>query len=194
VVEDYGGTLPSDPGELRRLPGVGPYTAAAVASIGFGFPVPAIDTNVARVVRRAVLGRDDATRAEVETTAGRWLDHRDPGGWNQAVMDLGREICRPIPRCDVCPLARSCAFRRTGAPLAPVHRRQPAFEGSSRQLRGVIVRVLRDRGSATVGALSVAAGRSAEEVARAVVRLAADGVVRAGPAAVAGSPRGRVRL
>jgi A/G-specific adenine glycosylase len=194
VVEDHGGTLPSDLGELRRLPGIGPYTAAAVASIGFGVPVPAIDTNAGRVVRRAVLGRDDARGAEVEATAGRWLDRRDPGGWNQAVMDLGREVCRPVPRCTVCPLARSCAFRRAGAPLAPQRRRQPAFEGSSRQLRGAIVRILRDRGSAMLGALAGATGRPLEEVVLAVERLAADGVVRPGPAAVAGSPRGRVRL
>jgi A/G-specific adenine glycosylase len=194
VVEDHGGRLPADPAELRGLRGVGPYTAAAVASIGFGVPVPAIDTNVTRVVRRAVLGRDDASGAEVEAAAGRWLDRGDPGGWNQALMDLGREVCRPVPRCDACPLARSCAFRRAGGPPAPNRRPQPAFEGSTRQLRGDIVRVLRDRDSTTLGALAMTTGRPLGEVALTVNRLAADGVVRPGPAAVAGSPRGRVRL
>jgi A/G-specific adenine glycosylase len=194
IVREHGGRVPADPDALRRLPGVGPYTAAAVASIAFGVAVPAVDTNVARVVGRFMLGRDGAGRAEIRRAAGRWLDRRSPGDWNQAVMDLGREVGRPAPRCGACPLARSCAFRRAGARPWPASRRQPAFEGSARQLRGAVVRLLREDGPATAARLSAATGRSPDEVRAAVQGLAADGVVRADRRALSGAGRGVVRL
>jgi A/G-specific adenine glycosylase len=188
------GRLPAEPESLRRLPGVGPYTAAAVASIAFGVPVPAVDTNGDRVVRRFVLGRDDAGGREVDRAAEVWLDRRDPGGWNQAVMDLGREICRPAPRCVQCPLARGCAFRRSGAPTPPRRPRQPRFEGSTRQLRGAVVRTLREREQMSLGTLAMVTGRPRADVASVVRDLADEGLVHAGPAALRGNARGRVRL
>jgi A/G-specific adenine glycosylase len=194
VLVERGGRLPAEPTALRRLPGIGPYTAAAVASIAFDVPVPAVDTNGDRVVRRFVLGRDDADRSEIHGAAEAWLDRRDPGGWNQAVMDLGREICRPVPRCQVCPLARTCAFRRDGATTAPQRARQSRFEGSSRQLRGAVVRTLRDREQMTLGTLAMVTGRPQADVASVVRDLAVEGLVRAGPAALRGDARGRVRL
>jgi A/G-specific adenine glycosylase len=122
IVREHHGVVPADPEALARLPGIGPYTAAAVAAIAWGAAVPAIDTNVRRVVARAVLGMDgvDATRPAVREAASAWMEVPEPGAWNQAVMDLGREICRPDPRCDRCPLERSCAFRT--ARRSPVHR------------------------------------------------------------------------
>jgi A/G-specific adenine glycosylase len=195
VVREHGGRVPSDPDVLCGLPGIGPYTAAAVASMAFGIPVAAIDTNVSRVVRRAVLGRDDAPPADIAGSASDWLDAGDPGGWNQALMDLGREVCRPAPRCDACPLSRTCAFRRSRAPVAPpASPRQPAFDGSSRQLRGAIVRALRDRGSASLARLSRDTGRPLGSVADAVAAMSAEGILRAGPAALRGEPGGRARL
>lgn len=194
VVIERDGRLPHDPDALRRLPGVGPYTAAAVASIAFGVPVPAVDTNGDRVVRRFVLGRDDAGGREVDRAAEAWLDRRDPGGWNQAVMDLGRVICRPTPRCEQCPLARGCAFRRSGATTSPRRPRQSRFEGSSRQLRGAIVRTLRDREQTTLGTLAMVTGRPGADVASVLRDLADEGLVHAGPAALRGDARGRVRL
>jgi A/G-specific adenine glycosylase len=194
MVVEQDGRLPAEPDALRRLPGVGPYTAAAVASIAFGVPVTAVDTNGDRVVRRFVLGRDHAGRSEIHRAAEAWLDRCDPGGWNQAVMDLGREICRPLPRCERCPLAHDCVFRMNGATTAPRRSRQPRFEGSSRQLRGTVVRVLLEREQMTLGALASVTGRPGAEVATAVRGLAAEGLVRAGPAALRGDTRGRVRL
>jgi A/G-specific adenine glycosylase len=194
VLRDHGGRVPSDLTHLRRLSGVGPYTAAAVASIAFGASVPAIDTNVARVVSRVRLGRDAAHPSEVRATAERWLDRRDPGAWNQAVMDLGREVCRPVPRCGACPLAAACRFRANGAVPQRGARRQSPYPGSFRQLRGAVVRTLRGRGSASISALVRELGEPVERVHSAVESLAADGLVRAGPAALAGRPRGRVRL
>jgi A/G-specific adenine glycosylase len=201
VVRDHGGAIPADPMSLRRLPGVGPYTAAAVASIAYGTAIPAVDTNVRRVVARAAMGRapETVSSAAVATQAARWIDSRDPGGWNQAVMDLGREVCRPVPRCDACPLAPGCVWRsRRGNRRAtqPLPRRQapPPFEGSTRQLRGRIVRHLGSREWASLSALSQATDRPLAEVAAAVRSLASDGLVHAGPAALQERPGGRVRL
>lgn len=197
LAAEHGGRVPKEPESLARLPGVGPYTAAAVASLAHGAAVAAVDTNVRRVVSRALLGIDapDAAPRRVDEAAAAWLDPREPGAWNQAVMDLGREVCRPVPRCPGCPLARACLFRRRGGTPAPRGaRRQAVFQGSSRQLRGAVVRVLRDRPSATLAALARDTGRPPERVARAVGTLAAEGIIGAGPAALAGRSRGRVSL
>jgi A/G-specific adenine glycosylase len=205
VVAEHDGRIPRSRESLRRLPGVGPYTAAAVASLAFGEPVVAVDTNVRRVVARAVLGVDgpEASPAEVGEAAQRWIHRRDPGGFNQALMDLGREVCRPVPRCGVCPLSGPCRFRRarrpvanasTRAPALAASRRAPPFQGSSRQVRGKVVEALRGRRWATLAGLAREAGVPWSRVAPAVRALAAEGIVRAGPAARAGRPRGRVAL
>lgn len=196
IVRDHGGVVPARPEQLRRLPGVGPYTAAAASSIAYGERVPAVDTNVRRVVARALLDRnpDGVSPARVEGAAAKWLAREDPGSWNQAVMDLGREICRPVPRCDVCPLADRCRFGPRKLRAATRSRPEAPFEGSSRQLRGRIVAALRDRPQASLRALSEMVGTSLPRVARAVVALDSEGLVEAGPAALSGMPRGRVRL
>jgi A/G-specific adenine glycosylase len=196
IVAEHDGRVPSDPATLRTLRGVGPYTAAAVASIAFGAPVVAVDTNLRRVLARAALGveADDVPRRRVLELAESWLDPRDPGAWNQAVMDLGREVCRPRPRCDRCPLARSCRFLATGAVPRRAKRRQGPFEGSSRQVRGAIVRGLRERSPTTMAALAARIGFEPARVAEAVRDLHREGMVVAGAGALAASPSGRVRL
>ncbi len=196
IERDHEGRVPSEPAELRTLPGVGPYTAAAVASVAFGAPVPAVDTNVRRIVARVRLGveADDVPASRVRESAEAWLDRRDPGGWNQALMDLGREICRPRPRCDECPLAGGCRFRAAGSTPRPARTRQGPFEGSTRQVRGAVVAVLRDRASATPGAIADRTGFGLERVLDAIRELARDGVVAAGAGALEGRARGRVRL
>ena len=196
VVREHGGRFPREIDALDRLPGVGPYTAAAVASLAFGEPVAAVDTNVRRVVARVHLGDEghEVATAEIASLAGSWVDRRDPGSWNQAVMDLGREVCRPRPRCEVCPLARVCRFRSVGGVPRPSPRRQGPFEGSTRQVRGAVVRSLRDERSATLGRLVRLTGFDLARVAVAVSALAFDGVIEAGRAALDGRPSGRVRL
>jgi A/G-specific adenine glycosylase len=196
IVRRHGGRIPSDLVALQALPGVGPYTAAAVVSIAFGLPAPAVDVNVRRVVARAVLGMDAgaADPGRVQQAATLWLDPKDPGRWNEALMDLGRTTCRPEPVCGRCPLRASCRFRASGAATEPPVRRQSRFEGSFRQVRGALIRELRLRPEASVGALARATGQPVERVAGAVATLATDGLVDAGPAALAGRRRGRVRL
>ena len=179
IVRDHGGRIPRDPATLRELPGVGPYTAAAVASLGFGEPVAAIDTNVRRVVARVHLGVDghEAPAKELWALADAWLDLDDPTAWNQAVMDLGREVCRPTPRCDACPLARMCRFRLAGSVAARGHPRQGPFEGSTRQVRGAVVRALRSHPALTRTRLADETGFAPERIDAAVGTLTTDGLV-----------------
>ena len=185
IVRDHRGHVPRDEATLRALPGVGPYTAGAVASIAFGARVPALDVNVRRVVARAVCGAeaDGVAAADLREAASGFLDPADPGAWNQALMDLGREVCRPVPRCDICPLAQGCRARAAGRLGAPPPRRQAPFAGSSRQVRGRIVGTLRERTSATEEELVLTVGDSAPRVAAAVYGLVRDGILeRAGQA------------
>jgi A/G-specific adenine glycosylase len=195
IVRDHRSRVPSDPEELRRLPGVGPYTAAAVAALAYGKAVPAVDANVRRITARAELAAEphEISTARVQEVAAAWLDRRDPGAWNQALMDLGREVCRPAPRCWLCPLRDGCRFRASGrSPESPPPRQKP-FGGSFRQLRGQVLDVLRER-PATLGSLSSAASQPLARVAAAVSALDRDGLVRAGPGALRGRSRGRVAL
>jgi A/G-specific adenine glycosylase len=197
IVRDHDGRVPADPEVLRTLPGVGPYTAAAVAALAFGAPVAAVDTNVRRIVARFHVGLDggEVPPARVGALAEAWLDRRDPGTWNQALMDLGREVCRPEPRCHACPLAAGCRFRARGRTAPARARRQGRFDGSSRQLRGAIVRLLRERsGAATMATIASRTGVRPDRVREAVVGLHRDGLVIAWPAALRGRPGGRVAL
>ena len=117
IVESGG--FPREFEDIRALPGVGAYTAAAVASIAFGLPHAVLDGNVLRVIAR--LGNDAGdigsarTRERFRVVAGELLDRRRPGEWNQAVMELGATICLPRePRCGSCPAAPDCQARLAG--------------------------------------------------------------------------------
>ena len=121
VAAEHGGRLPERAAALRELPGFGPYTAAAVASIAYGERAAAVDTNVARVLAR--VGCVDgpvsraASRKEVARLAATLLDPTRPGDHNQAMMELGALVCRPrAPRCLLCPVAFACCARASGEP------------------------------------------------------------------------------
>jgi A/G-specific adenine glycosylase len=119
VVRDHGGRLPSSAEQLRQLPGVGRYTAGAIASIAFGAGGAALDGNVIRVLSRLMLIEANPSTAQGEATfwehAERLAPRRKSGLWNQAVMDLGATVCVPRrPRCLVCPLSEPCRARAEG--------------------------------------------------------------------------------
>ncbi len=104
--------FPRDFEGLRALPGVGRYTAGAVASIAFGQRVPAVDGNVRRVLAR-VFALEDPKEAELWRRAAAWMPEEDPGSWNQALMELGARVCTPrAPRCAECPLKEVCQGRQ----------------------------------------------------------------------------------
>jgi A/G-specific adenine glycosylase len=125
------GGLPASLEALRALPGVGPYTAGAVASIAFAIPAAAVDGNVARVLARLFLvaGAPEAkaVRARIAALAGALVPADRPGDWNQALMELGATCCvKPVPACRRCPLASLCAAHQAGKEReVPPPRRRP---------------------------------------------------------------------
>ncbi len=126
VMADFGGMIPSGVEELRKISGIGPYTAGAIASIAFDQPVPAVDGNVIRVVSRLRGIRENvgvpSVKRQLEGEAASLVPAERPGDFNQAVMDLGATICTPgTPNCDRCPLQTCCdAFAEGDAEELPV--------------------------------------------------------------------------
>ena len=120
VCAQYGGQLPADYAALRALPGIGEYTAGAIASISFGLPVPAVDGNVLRVFSRLYNDPGVITEPAVKKAfTARVMEHQPPekaGDYNQALMELGALVCVPngAPLCGQCPLAESCLARAAG--------------------------------------------------------------------------------
>jgi A/G-specific adenine glycosylase len=129
VRERHAGDLPSDPQELRRLPGIGEYTAGAIASIAFGVPTPAVDGNVRRVLAR-IYDLEEPAAGQLRRIASALVPADRPGDFNQALMELGATVCTPrSPRCQACPLATHCRARALGVqeerPRATVRRSVP---------------------------------------------------------------------
>lgn len=151
IVERHDGEVPAEIDQLRALPGVGDYTAAAIAVFAFGRRHAVLDTNVRRVLARAVSGAEfppqSPTRDERErATALLPRDDPDAATWSIALMELGALVCSANrPRCVDCPLADHCTWRAAGSPAydGPPRRGQ-AWAGTDRQCRGRLMAVLRD--------------------------------------------------
>ena len=184
ITDRHGGIVPSDVDALLALPGVGDYTARAVAVFSFGHRHPVVDVNIRRVIARAVLGQGEpgpaAKRdlADMEALLPERLE--DARAFNVAMMELGALVCTArSPKCDACPIAAQCAWRAAGYPefegrRAPVQKR---FEGSDRQVRGLILRELRASEVAVTQAELDGVWPDAAQRARALAGLLADGLV-----------------
>ncbi len=156
---------------LEALPGVGPYTAAAVACQAFGEQVPTVDTNHRRVISRWVgrpLGGRELTEAATDLLPVGLAED-----WNQALMDLGAAVCSPRPDCDRCPVTTWCADPTVYAPPPS----QARFEGSTREARGAVLRALL-AGEGDENRLAEVTGLAHQRVATALAGLEADGVAR----------------
>ena len=190
-----GGRVPEDVDALRALPGVGPYTARAVAAIAFGRPVGAVDVNVRRVLGRLTQAAPASgasvapiTPGEMQVAADMLVDPARTADWTHALMDLGATVCRPArPACTACPVQSWCAFAggaaRSGDPPAPRPPR-PArgssvpFEATTRWLRGRIVDRLCSAPPGTSLSFDGSLGLHAPAaVSAALLSLAADGLV-----------------
>ena len=208
AVAERGG-WPGTVEELAGLPGVGPYTARAVACFALGLRVAPVDTNVARVLARSLAGTDPAElspaarqrladQALPPPAGAPPLGSPDPSGrawtWSSALMDVGALHCRPRPRCDGCPLELSCRWRALGPAAPPPRpRAQAPFATSDRRWRGAVVRALAaaddglDRAGLADAVQAAAAGRPAGWFDTLLARLEAEGMVATGP-------DGRLRL
>ena len=151
IVERHGGEVPEDLADLLALPGIGVYTARAVAAFAFRQRHPVVDTNVRRVVARVVTGAADggASTTTGDLDAVEILlpdDHEDAARASIAFMELGAVICTArSPRCVDCPLVTTCSWRRAGAPAAVgPSRRTQKYAGTDRHVRGLLLAVLRE--------------------------------------------------
>lgn len=186
IRDDFGGDVPSSTDELERLPGIGPYTARAVAAIAFAQPVGAVDVNVRRVLGRVIGGTADIPPATIQMAADAGAAAIEPATWTHAVMDLGATICRPTdPRCDACPARTFCRYPAAAAGPAPARgspkRLTPPFPTTSRWLRGRILDRLREAPADGWVRLDAAIGEHPiERVHAAAEALASEGMVEIG--------------
>jgi len=190
------GGWPGTVAGLAELPGVGSYTARAVACFAFGQDVAPVDTNVARVLVRSLAGADPSSLgpaarqglADAALPAGRAWE------WASALMDLGAAHCRPRPRCEGCPIAVRCRWRALGPAAPPARpRAQAPFAGSDRRWRGAVVRALAaepaglDPAALATAVGADAAGRRPGWFPGLLERLQAEGMI-------ARDPDGHLRL
>lgn len=182
ITEEHDGEVPDSLEALRALPGVGDYTAAAVASFAYGRAHAVLDTNVRRVLGRAVSGVEfpptSVTRAEKDL-AESLVPEQHPEVWAVAVMELGALVCTASgPRCGACPVRDRCAWHEAGRPpYDGPPRRGQAWAGTDRQCRGRLLAVVRDAHGVVEPQRLEAAWSEDAQRERALAGLLADGLV-----------------
>jgi len=196
IVERHGGEVPDDLDALLALQGIGPYTARAIAAFAFGRRHPVVDTNTRRVIARAVLGQaqpgpPSTARDLAEMSAV--LPESDAAArvFNAAAMELGATVCTArTPDCDACPIATACAWRLAGYPAYDGPRKavQARFEGSDRQVRGLVLRELRAAHRPVARDDLTGLWADAAQLDRAIDGLVADGLAVADPQGGLGLP------
>ena len=185
IAHEHGNAAPRDVDALLALPGVGPYTARAVAAFAYGVRTPVVDVNARRVLARAIEGRGEAgpprTRHELRLMES-LLPHDAHRARlvNAGVMELGQTVCvARAPRCEACPIAAACAWRAAGSPAytGPRAPRQAPYAGSDREVRGRILRELRASESPVPAAAIASLWPDARQLQRALDGLLRDGLV-----------------
>lgn len=200
ITTRHGGVVPRDVEDLLALTGIGDYTARAVAVFAYGERHPVVDTNTRRVLARVIDGRSQPgppSRRDLDAMDALLPHEREDAAlFNAATMELGATICTArAPRCDACPVASLCAWRSAGDPDTGDRRpRQATYEGSDRQVRGLVLRALRESSPSPVAAEDLAPDwpdRAQRD--RAIDSLIVDGLIELedGSACL---PRGRKSL
>lgn len=191
IASEHDNVVPRDVDALLALPGVGPYTARAVAAFAYGVRTPVVDINARRVLARAIDGQGEPgpaqTRRELAQFEGLLpADEHRARLLNAGIMELGQTICTArAPQCDACPISGSCAWRAAGYPAyagrsAP---RQKRYEGSDRQVRGRILQELRASDTAVPADVIAGLWPDAAQLERALTGLLRDGLVTGSPRA-----------
>ena len=188
ITAEHSGVVPNSVGTLLTLPGIGDYTARAVAAFAFGARTPVVDTNVRRVLSRVVRGidepREPATKADRDQLESMLpVEPAVAARFSAAVMELGATVCTArAPACGSCPLSGSCRWRLAGSPAGIAKRPVQAWHGTDRQMRGRMIAVLRESiGAVPESALSRVVD-DPQQGTRCLASLLADGlVVRVGP-------------
>lgn len=184
ITERHDGVVPGDVDALLALPGVGDYTARAVSAFAYGHRHPVVDTNTRRVIARAVAGQGEpfAPSSRRDLAAMEALlpaEEAQARAFNAALMELGAIVCTArSPHCEACPLAASCAWRAAGYPehTGPKKAAQKRYEGSDRQVRGLIMAELRAAHKPVTGPEIEPLWPDAGQRDRALAGLLADGL------------------
>ena len=185
ITERFGGRVPDDVGQLLTLPGIGDYTARAVAVFAFGHRHPVVDTNVRRVLARALDGAaEPAPPSTIRDLAAMDAvlprDDAEARVTNAAIMELGALVCTArAPRCGECPVADLCSWRAAGYPehTGPRRKTQARYAGSDRQVRGIIMAELRESDTPLAHDEITALWADADQLARALASLLTDELV-----------------
>jgi len=190
IVAEHGGRVPNDLEALERLPGVGPYTARAVAAIAFDKPFGAVDTNVRRVLGRIAVGGHEAfSPGALQSLADAVVPRDAAAAWTHALMDLGARLCAPRnPRCGECPAAAWCRYAAgerphvgaAGPATRNPRRPEPAFPSTNRWLRGRVLERAREAPDGAWVSYDDAIGAHGQHAVReAVLALASEGLLQA---------------
>lgn len=179
IVSHHGGMVPSDLEDLLALPGIGAYTARAVQAFAFELDAAVVDVNVARILAR--LGGQRLTARQAQSFADGLVPDGEAWLWNQALMDLGAMTCRPVAQCQQCPLQTWCSWQGNGPDpshgSAGIGSPQSRFEGSDRQARGRLIKVLGQR-NVDFDEVSDIMDRPQPTAERLVAALVQDGLIR----------------
>ncbi len=181
ITSRFNGLVPRDVAELQSLPGVGEYTAAAIAAFAYGEPALVLDVNIRRLFARAVTGVESpkASLSHYERDMARELIPGEGAKWAAATMELGALVCTArSPKCDQCPIAKSCAWIAAGSPASEIVKRTQAWHGTDRQCRGKIVQALREEKFVKREDLSFASA-DAEQIDKCLESLIADRLIEA---------------
>jgi A/G-specific adenine glycosylase len=184
IVERHGGVVPSDVDALLALPGIGDYTARAISVFAYGQRHPVVDINIRRVIARAVLGLSDpqpaAKRDLVDMEALLPESDADAKAFNAGIMELGALVCvARTPRCEACPITDLCRWRLDGYPEtdAAKARKQKKYEGSDRQVRGLVLAELRASDVPVTRTELALVWAEKEQLDRSIAGLVLDGLI-----------------
>lgn len=178
IVDEHGGEVPEDVDKLLALPGIGDYTARAVACFAYGKNVPVVDTNVRRVVARVERGEALGApgKKEIEQVAALLPEQNGPE-FSVGLMELGALVCTArAPKCEECPVRSECTWLAAGKPEAEVKKRAQRFVGTDRQVRGKIMRLLRESESPVEQKLIDDLWHDPAQLSRALFSLLEDGL------------------
>jgi len=181
IADKFENQVPRSLEDLRTLPGIGEYTAAAIASFAYGESALVMDINIRRFFARAIDGIESPTSApsQIERRLRTELIPRDGALWAAATMELGALVCTArTPLCDQCPVMKICAWRAADYPKSEIVKKSQAWAGTDRQCRGLIVQHLRDHKSATKSAL-LKLWSDTDQSERALKSLIADHLIEA---------------
>ena len=179
IARDYKNAVPQDLTDLRSLPGVGEYTAAAIAAFAFNQSTLVLDVNIRRLFARVIDGVEfpTASPSQIERRLRTDLIPSDGAKWAAATMEFGALVCTSKnPDCAACPLKRQCAWRKAGYPKSELVRKSQAWVGTDRQCRGVIVQALREEQKLSARRLKEL-WHDSSQVEAALKTLIADGLI-----------------